>query len=137
MGHVVKEWKCDAHGFFESAEPVCPHGCSTVNRVFLTPVNLQSDRTKRSDKTLDQLATDFKMGDIKSVREGEAQPPRLAHQNNPFAVQWGSPASISNYNTAPIAGETVNGLSSFKQYRPGGPKAASYIQDHESLKIEK
>jgi hypothetical protein len=105
--------------------------------VFLTPVKVKSDRTKGSDKTLEQLAIDFNMSDIKSVREGEAQPPRLTKQDNPFAVQWGSPGAISNYNTASIAGENVNGLSAFKQARPGGPKTASYIQDHEGLKISK
>ena len=138
MGRVVKEWKCDAHGYFESTEAECPHGCTTINQVFLTPVKVKSDRTKGSDKTLEQLAIDFHMSDIKSVREGEAQPPRLAKQdNNPFAVQWGSPSSISNYNTGSIAGESVNGLSAFKQARPGGPNTASYIQAHEGLKINK
>lgn len=137
MGRVVKEWKCDAHGYFESDEPICPQGCDTVSRVFLTPVNVKSDRTKNSDKTLSQLASDFAMSDIKSVREGEAQPPRLATDNNPFAVQWGSPSAISGYNTQSIRGESVNGLSAFKEARPGGPKTASYIQDHEGLKISK
>lgn len=137
MGRVLKEWKCDAHGYFESTEPECPHGCTTINRVFLTPVSVKSDRTKGSDKTLEQLAIDFNMSDIKSVREGEAQPPRLAKQENPFAVQWGSPNAITNYNTQSIAGEAVNGLSAFKQARPGGPKTASYMQDHEGLKINK
>jgi hypothetical protein len=137
MATVVKEWKCDAHGYFESVDPVCPHGCTAIQRVFLTPVAFKSDKTKRNDTTLQNLATDFQMNDIKSVREGEAQPPRLANDRNPFAVQWGSPNQISSFNTNSIRGENVNGLSSFKQYQPTGPKAGSYIPDHEGLKISK
>jgi len=132
----VKEWKCEAHGFFESDQAVCPHGCTTISRVFLTPVSIQSDGTKRNDETLKNLASDFGMSDIKSVREGEAQPPRLANAKNPFAVQWASPGSITGYNTSSIRGESVNALQPFKQTNPTGPKAASYMQDHEGLKIK-
>jgi hypothetical protein len=95
-----------------------------------------SDTTKFNDTTLRNLANDFKMGDIKSVKEGEAQPPRFAPPpSDPFAVQWGSPSQIGNYNTASVAGEQVNGLAA-----AGGkfakPTTASYIPDHQNLKMD-
>ena len=147
MGKVINDYKCDVHGFFEAREAKCPHGCDTVQLVFLQPVGLKSDRTKNNDKNLKQLASDFQMTDIKSVREGEAQPrrfqdpvmPSQAQQQNenPFAVKWGNPNSIGNYNTRSINGENVNGLSQVKSSANlRGPKAASYIADHQNLQIK-
>ena len=134
---VLNDYKCPAHGYFESREAVCPHGCTDVQVVFLQPVGMTSDRTKGSDKTLKQLALDFKMGDIKSTREGEAQPPRYATPNNPFAPRWGSPGDLSGYNLRSINGESVSGMQAVKQSGANlsGPKVGSYIADHENLKI--
>jgi hypothetical protein len=128
---VMHDFKCAVHGYFESSSAICPHGCDTVQKVFLQPVGMVSDTTRFNDTTLRNLANDFKMGDIKSVKEGEAQPPT----SDPFAVQWGSPSQIGNYNTASIAGEQVNGLAA-----AGGkfakPTTASYIPDHQNLKVD-
>lgn len=138
MGRVIKEWKCEAHGYFEGTEPVCPQGCTSVMQVHLTPIAIKSDKTKHNDSTLKQLALDYNMSDIKSTREGEAQPPRFANQqpSDPFAVRWGSPSQISQFNTKSIAGENVNGLSPLRSANPTGPRTASYIADHQNLKIE-
>lgn len=136
---VKNDYKCDVHGYFESTEPVCPHGCTTVQVVFLQPVALKSDRTKNNDRTVQQLAMDFNMSDIKSVKEGEAQPPRFAKQQpeNPFAVRWGSPSQISQFNTKSINGEMVNGLQAVKSSAElKGPKTASYIADHQNLSLK-
>jgi len=140
---VLKEFKCLAHGFFDGFEPKCPHGCSgdeLIMRVFLTPVGVKSDATKHNDSTLKGLASDFGMTDVKSVREGEAQPPRYQQeqQKNPYAVQWAAPTTIGSYNTKPIAGESVNGLQSAKD--TGRLKAlapSSVIKDHQNLQIQK
>lgn len=143
---IIKEWKCDEHGYFESDRPECPDGClKGISQVFLTPVKYKSNRTKNIDKTTSQLALDYKMSDIKTVREGEAQPPRLANKeptpqsDRPTGVMWGNPKSISNYNLKSVNGETINGLAAVKE---GGvaltkPRTASYIADHQNLKIEK
>ena len=143
---VIKEWKCEEHGYFESDRPECPEGCTRgISQVFLTPVKYKSDRSKNIDKTTQQLALDYKMSYIKTVREGEAQPPRLAKDqptpdaNRPTGVMWGNPKSIGNYNLSSIKGETTNGLAAVKQ---GGvqltkPRTASYIADHQNLKIDK
>lgn len=64
MGGVVKEWKCLGHGPFEGCEPVCPHGCSTVERIFLTAPGLVGKKTKSTDRLTQQLADDFKVTDF-------------------------------------------------------------------------
>ena len=136
---VLKDYKCPVHGYFESYEPVCPAGCTDVHVVFLKAPGVKSEKTKHNDKTLNQLALDFKMGDIKSTREGEAQPPRHAQPSNPFAPRWGSPAELGGYNLNSIAGESVSGLNTVKQSGVplSGPKVGSMIADHENLQIQK
>ena len=135
---VKNDYKCPAHGYFESTEAVCPHGCTDVHVVFLQPVATVSDRTKGSDKTLKQLALDFKMSDIKSKKEGEAQPPRFAQPNNPFAPRWGSPGDLSGFNLRSVAGENVSGIGAVKEGSTlSGPRIGSYIADHQNLKIDK
>ena len=137
---VLNDYKCPAHGYFESREPVCPHGCTDVQVVFLQPIGMIGDRTKGSDKTLNQLALDFKMSDIKSVKEGEAQPPRFAkpQAENPFAPRWGSPGDLGGFNLRSVAGESVSGIQAVKgNSKLSGPRVGSYIADHQNLKIDK
>ena len=135
---VLKDYKCPVHVFFASAQTVCSAGCSDVSVVFLKPISVKSDKTKHNDSTLKSLAKDFKMGDIKSTREGEAQPPRYATPNNPFAPRWGSPAEVGNYNLKPVNGEAVSGMQAVKGSGQSltGPKVGSYMADHEGLKIK-
>ena len=137
---VLHDYKCPVHGYFEAKEAICPAGCEDVQLVFLKPIGVKSDGTKHNDRTLNQLALDFKMGDIKSTREGEAQPPRFANKpNNPFAPRWGSPAELGNYNLRSVNGESVSGINAVKESGANlsGPKIGSYIADHQNLQIEK
>jgi hypothetical protein len=135
---VLNDYKCPAHGFFEAREPKCPHGCTDVQVVFLQPIGVTSERTKGSDKTLKQLALDFNMSDIKSKKEGEAQPPRFAQQNNPFAPRWGSPGDLGGFNLRSVAGEQVSGIQAVKnESRLSGPRIGSYVADHQNLKLDK
>jgi len=138
---VLHDFKCMAHGYFEAWEPRCPKGCDgeAIVKVFLQAVGTRSDRTKNADSTMRGLAEDYGMSDIKSVREGEAQPARYPQQpQNPYAVQWGSPSSIGQYNTSPIADESVNGLQLAQATGRIKPLAPSIIQrDHENLSISK
>jgi hypothetical protein len=141
---VVHDYKCPAHGFFESREPVCPSGCTDVQMVFLQAVGVKSDSTKQADTTMRELAKDYGMSDIKSVREGEAQPHALLNAKqkqmaqNPFAVQWGAPTNVGNYNLNPIKDETVGGLTAVRNsgVRLASPKPGVVTHDHENLKIQ-
>ncbi|MGA1280844.1 MAG: FmdB family zinc ribbon protein [Candidatus Nanopelagicaceae bacterium] len=139
MSKVLHDYKCNEHGFFEAYEAICPVcGSTEVQMVFLQPVGTMSDRTKGSDKTINQLAQDFKMSDIKSVREGEAQPPRFANQQNPFAPRWGNPGDLGGFNLRSVAGENVSGLNAVKDSNKlSGPKIGSFIADHQNLQIKK
>ena len=140
---VLDDYKCLAHGYFEAWEAKCPKGCDgeAVVKVFLQPVGMRSDSTKHADTTLQGLAKEYGMSDIKSVREGEAQPARFGQQQrpqNPFAVQWGNPRQISGYNTAPIADESVNGLQLARDTGRLNSLKPSVVQhDHENLSIQK
>jgi hypothetical protein len=114
MMSVLNDYKCPVHGYFEAYEAVCPAGCTDVSVVFLKPIGVKSDSTKHNDRTLNQLALDFKMGDIKS-------------------------SDIGGYNLNSINGEAVSGMQAVKQSGANlaGPKVGSYIADHENLKIQK
>ena len=163
---VLKDYKCDKHGYFESMEAKCPmKNCSEeVYVVFLQAPGLITDATKKNDKNIKQLAMDFDMTDIKSTREGENQSGFFTRKNKTSKKQlekeaqiaaerpreprpgdaaiWGGDNRYSMSNLLrgnairPVADEAV----SFNPKQAGnltGPKAASYINDHQGLTIEK
>lgn len=139
---VLDDYKCLAHGYFEAWEARCPKGCDgeAVVKVFLQAVGTRSESTRHADSTLKGLASEYGMSDIKSVREGEAQPARFApaQQQNPYAVQWGDPKQIAGYNTAPIRDENVNGLQLAKETGKIDQLRPSVVRnDHENLSIQK
>ena len=141
---VRHDYKCPAHGFFESHQALCPHGCDDVQLVFLQPVGTRSDSTKHADTTLKELARDYKMGDIKTVREGEAQPHALlnnkqaSREDHPFALKWGNPTDIGNFKLHSIKGEQVQGLASMRESGVSLPKLrpSSVMKDHENLQVK-
>ena len=148
---VLHDYYCSNHGIFESFEAKCPmKNCKgELSKVFLKPVGMKSDRTKKADKTLDNLALDFGMTDIKSTREGDHQTGYLARNNTEpekreprpgDAVQWGNAGGIDMKSVMggryrPVADEAV----SFNPKAAGnltGPKAGVIINDHENLQIK-
>jgi len=114
-----------------------------VQMVFLQAVGMKSDSTKHADTTLRELAKDYGMSDIKSSREGDHQQHALlgnkqaSQPQNPFAVQWGNPKQLGNYNLNSIRGETVGGLSAVKESGIAlrKPTPSVVIRDHENLKL--
>lgn len=152
---VLNDYKCDTHGYFEGFEAQCPmKQCSSeVSLVFLKPVGLKSDTTKHNDKTIKQLAMDFKMTDVKSVREGESQSGYLTRDNKPApeapreqrpgdSVMWGNKGGkwdlgslVKGKTFAPIKDEPV-GVMPSQVGNLTAPKTASYIADHENLKVK-
>lgn len=80
---VLNDYKCPTHGYFESRKPQCPmKGCQDeVFLVFLQAPSVMGDKTKATDKNLNQLAMDFGMSNIKSTREGENQAGYLTRNN--------------------------------------------------------
>lgn len=61
---IVHEFRCFGHGLFESEDAVCPHGCTAVEKVFITPRGIMSGRGAAIDRTFNQLANDFNLSDM-------------------------------------------------------------------------
>ena len=116
----------------------------------------KTGRSRRNDNNLKQLAVDFGMTDIKSVKEGEAQPgyltrnnAKVSKQEEEMAIQaklngvmWGEAGKYSMANM--LSGAAVQSVHGEKVgFNPkdanitSGPRAASYIADHENLKLDK
>jgi len=131
--------------------------------VYLQPVGLVSDGTKKNDKTIKQLAMDFDMTNIKSTREGENQAGFFTRKNKTSKKQlekeaeiasqrpreprpgdaaiWGGDNRYSLGNVIKggavrsVMGESV-GMNPRDAGNLTGPKAASYIADHENLQVK-
>lgn len=90
---VIKEYSCLAHGPFEAAEPICPHGCTTaVKRQFFTAPGTRSAKTKASDVALERLARRFGLSDI-SNRKGSVMESRRGFGKiggMDFSPVWGT-----------------------------------------------
>ena len=149
---VLHDYLCESHGLFESYEPKCPIKFCTaeLNMVFLKPVALKSDKTKQADRNLRGLAQDFQMSDIKSTREGDTQAgyhhhnvpePEVKEARPGDAAIWGGnfqninmQAALAGKVAQSVRGESV-GVNPKDTGNLTGPKAASYIADHENLAI--
>ena len=144
---VLRSYSCAAHGYFDAWEAKCPHGCKKVTQVFTKPFSIKSQRTKTADKTLDGLAADFKMTDIKSTREGDHQSGYFTRNNekskgheNVNNVLWGGGgrfdmgSALAGKAVSSVNGESV-GFNPKDMGNLTGPKAASYIQDHQGLSL--
>ena len=72
-----KEYRCLAHGVFESrsrTQPKCPHGCSSVERIFLTPPMIATNRaqTQQQDGLQQMLASRYGLSNLKSAEPGQS-----------------------------------------------------------------
>lgn len=166
---VLRDFKCDKHGYFESMEdaPSCPmKGChSDVYVVFLQAPGLVSEKTKRNDKNIKQLAMDFDMSNIKSTREGENQAGFYTRKNKTSKRQLEKEAAaVAEQNRQPRPGDqaiwggqggmNMGSILKGNMFRPvadesvginpkatgvnlSGPKAASYFADPDNLSIKK
>ena len=150
---VLHDYLCESHGLFEAYEAKCPIKFCTaeLNMVFLKPVSLKSDKTKQADRQLKGLAQDFQMSDIKSTRSGDTQAgyhhhqvpdePEVKEARPGDAAIWGGnfqninmQAALAGQVAKSVRGEAV-GVNPHDTGKLTGPKAASYISDHENLAI--
>lgn len=163
---VLHDYYCSDHGIFEAWEAKCPMKMckGEISKVFLQPASFKSEKTKSTDKNLNQLAIDFDMTDIKSTREGEHQSGYLKRNNQLSdkkfeeataamtqqqqrqprpgdAVIWGGGGSINMQSVMGGQFRSVNGESvGINPNATGnlrGPAPASYMVDHENLKVNK
>ena len=149
------------------AECPMKHCKGEISVVHLKPVAMKSDKTKSTDKNLKQLTIDYDMTDIKSTREGEhqtgymkrknkltdkqfaeateamqAQNQQAEQQTRPGSgVLWGNGGNISMKSVLggqfkSVAGESV-GINPKAAGDLQGPRAASYMADHENLQVKR
>ena len=132
--------------------------------VYLQPVGLVSDNTKKNDKNIKQLAMDFDMTNIKSTREGENQAGYFTRKNKTSKKQlekeareaeqrpreprpgdaaiWGGDSRYSMGNllkggaVRSVMGESV-GMNPKDAGNLTGPKISSFMKDHQNLQINK
>jgi len=162
---VLKDYYCDAHGIFEAWEAKCPmKNCKgELSVVFLKPVGLKSDKTKKTDKTVQQLAIDYDMTDIKSTKEGEYQTGYMKRHNKLSDKQfaeateamnaqnkearpgdaaiWGGGGNINMKSVMggqfkSVNGESV-GINPKSAGNLSGPRPASYMADPDNLQVSK
>ena len=160
---VLHDYFCSEHGIFEAWEAKCPMKIckGEISKVFLQPVGIKSERTKNTDKTVNQLAMDFQMTDIKSTREGNNQagfftrnnttsPAELAKQEAEAkreprmgdAAIWGGKGNLNMQSVIQgnmfrsVAGESV-GVNPKDTGNLTGPRTASYIADQDNLTLPK
>lgn len=146
---VLRSYSCPKHGYFDAWEAKCPDCNSKVTQVFTKPFSIKSDRTKKADSTLKGLATDFKMTNIKSTREGEYQtgyhtrnnkPPEKGYEAANGQVLWGGGgrfdmgSALAGKAVSSVKGEAT-GFNPKDMGNLSGPRAASYMADHEGLKL--
>jgi hypothetical protein len=151
---VLKDYHCTKHGIFEAWEAVCPmkHCDGELSVVFLQPVGMKSDSTKKADASLQNLASDYQMNNVKSTAAGEHQTGYIARNNSPTppaepehrpgnAAIWGQqgpfsmPHILKGGAFRSVAGESV-GINPKDAGNLTGPRPSSVMQDHENLKIQ-
>lgn len=88
---ILRDYKCEEHGFFTAWEPKCEHCDREVFSVILKAPTMRDSvvagRSKRNDSNIKQLAKDFGMTNIKSTKEGEAQDGYLTRNNAEKSAQ--------------------------------------------------
>lgn len=163
---ILRDYCCDQHGMFEAWEPNCPMKfCKgEISVVHLKPIGIKSDKTKSTDKRVNQLGMDFGMTDIKTAKENEHQSGYLkrnnklsdkqykeatdaqeeiqARQPRPGdSVIWGGGGNISMKSVMGGQFKSVNGESVGINPKAAGdlrgPAPASYMADPDNLQVSK
>lgn len=153
---VLKRYICSRHGEFDAwneGQVRCPAAkcrCKPREQVSAPAIHT-TGRTAGADKTLNQLAMDFKMTNIKSTKEGENQAGYFTRNNTipppsepqpRDSVIWGGggrfdmASILQNGAARPVRDEQV-GVKPRDVGVNRGPITASYTADHENLKIQK
>ena len=109
----LKEYRCKAHGEFESYDAVCPHGCSKrfVVQEFRTAFKIGTRGAKVMDQTTKDLAGDFGLSDVRVDKDGGSVMDALRKADNAdFRPRWGAPAKevSSLMGSAGVQGQQMN-----------------------------
>lgn len=150
---VMKSYQCKEHGFFDAwDDAACPECGIECKQVFIKPFSIKSGSTKKADATLKQLASDYKMTNIKSAREGESQAGTFRHGGGPKVEQprqpragdaaiWGNAGNynlnslLSGGGPASVRGEAT-GFNPKDMGNVSGPKAIPVARDPQNLTLK-
>lgn len=159
---IKREFRCLAHGNFESEdeEPLCEHGCDTVERIFLTPVGLGSARTANIDRTFASLAKSHNLTDIgpgamrKKALKAEQEQARYRDfcERRYGGIGWGAvpEGGTLNVGTKKIEGAGAGAIGAVQSAGASGSvsmddskpmfeafkKPVLVRHDHENLKVD-
>jgi hypothetical protein len=90
---VMREWSCLEHGEFEGSHAICPaFGCDSraVKQEFRTPVGIRSGLTKRTDAGIRKSVDMYRLGNVRSARDGEASYGGDKGKELGMEVLWGN-----------------------------------------------
>jgi hypothetical protein len=141
---ILRVYLCPKHGVSEcfDDEPRCRiKRCKADLQEMIASPAIIHRSTKRTDATVAQLAADYKMTDVKSTREGEAQ---KGGEQKGKGVLWGQMGKVGLDQIVkggpprPIHDEPV-GLQRREMGTLTGPLDRGVIvrRDHENLKVDK
>lgn len=152
---ILNRFICSKHGEFDawSDDAVrCPKlKCRCKPRQMVSGPSIRtSTRTADMDKTLTNLASDYNMTNIKSTKEGDNQAGYFTRNNATKPAEPRPGDSVMWGNTGSFSMQNIMGGGAFKSVRgesvsvkptdvgvKRGPTTASYVADHENLKIDK
>lgn len=134
---VMKEWTCLEHGPFEGTHAICPEfGCDSrgVTQEFRTPVGIRHGITSRTDAGIRKSVDMYRMGNVRSAREGEASWGGDRGKELGMEVLWGNDvqkkmgrsfAELSSAAAAPLVVPKRDGSGSLRLDRNSGMRDAA------------
>lgn len=123
---VIKEWKCQSCGFFESAYPVCIRcGSEEVLRVFLTAPSFKCDKTKFVDAQTRHFVKNSSLADYTNN-------PSTIHAKRNDAIWKDMPKVNGRMNLAGELASIVGGglnIADLKPFLGGQYEAIRHAED--------
>lgn len=131
---IKHEFRCLAHGLFESDVAVCPRGgCTTVEKVFITPRGIATGGSARIDATLRTLAGDFGLSNMKdgSLSRGDGTA-RVRDQRNTVGAGFGKMSKTIAATLAENRAAPGNTLADVKPHLPSLKRQVIATRDPDS-----
>jgi hypothetical protein len=134
---ILKEWSCLEHGPFEGSHAICPAmGCDSraVTQEFRTPVGIRHANTARTDAGIRKSVDMYRLGDVRSAREGEASYGGDKGKELGMEVLWGNDvqkkmgrsfAELSNAAAQPLVVKKRDGSGSLRLDRNNAMREAA------------
>jgi hypothetical protein len=92
---VIKEFRCDTHGDFESGLPICPVCKRKAKRVFLTAPNIGSTKFGNINRALDDILPSQHLSNYSNAT-GYPRPSfsNVFQNSSGFSAGWADPTNV-------------------------------------------